>query len=157
MKKIAMVFVCLMTIVAFTSCGTNGIESDAKENMEALLKDLAKNPKSLEITNVKALFVSDSCVVLTCTTSGQNGFGGYHKSRFAYLYTIYKFNIIGTKKIDFLLRTDSDEKLETAMWEKIKTEINDNPKDSVENTIKAYTIVFGRNIETGEPIVNEFK
>ena len=90
MKKILWLIVCLMTMVfGITSCG--GIETEAKEHMEALMKNLAKNPKSLEIENVKTIFKSDSCVALRFKASGQNGFGGYNKSEYVYIYSIYDF------------------------------------------------------------------
>lgn len=155
MKKIFIAMVCLMTMIVFNSCGN--IESEAKCNMEALMKDAAKNPSTLEITDVKTVFKTDSCVVLTFKASGQNGFGGYSKSKYAYLYSIYKFNKIGTKKMHSIINISNGENIENAIWSKIKRDIEERSKDSAQATILAYNILAGENVDTNEPIINDLK
>lgn len=154
MKKLLWFIVCLMTMMTFTSCGDN-VETEAKNNMESLMKDIAKNPKSLEITNIKTIFKSDSCVVLKYKASGQNGFGGYHKSEYVYIFSVYKFNIIGVKKMHALLQIDYDgnsteDKIERKIWTKFENTINTKEVDSIQAEAVAINIILGRDVESNE-------
>lgn len=153
MKKLIMAIVCLMTMMmGFTSCGN--IESDAISNMKNYMSNVAKNPKSLEITNINTIFKSDSCVVLTFTASGQNGFGGYSKSKYAYLYSVYKFNKVGVKKFHSIMEIDGDNEMELMLWENLKNEINTKPIDSVKIRVTALNIIAGKDIETDESLLS---
>ena len=154
MKKLLWFIVCLMTMMTFTSCGDN-VETEAKNNMESLMKDIAKNPKSLEITNIKTIFKSDSCVVLKYKASGQNGFGGYHKSEYVYIFSVYKFNIIGVKKMHALLQIDYDgnsteDEIEREIWTEFENTINTKKIDSIQAEAVAINIILGRDVESNE-------
>ena len=154
MKKLLWFIVCLMTMMTFTSCGDN-VETEAKNNMESLMKDIAKNPKSLEITSIKTIFKSDSCVVLKYKASGQNGFGGYHKSEYVYIFSVYKFNIIGVKKMHALLQIDCDgnsteDEIEREIWTEFENTINTKKIDSIQAEAVAINIILGRDVESNE-------
>ena len=155
MKKVMSFIVCLMVITILSSCG-NGVEAEAKNSMEALMKSLAKNPKSLEIENVKTIFKSDSCVVLKYKACGQNGFGGYSKGEYVYIFSVYKFNKIGEKKMHALLQIDSgDEKtsLHRFIWKQLENDINTKSNDSINASITALEVLFGSDIETSKNMI----
>lgn len=156
MRKVLWLIVCLMTmVIGFASC--SNIESDAKRSMKQCMEEIAKNPRSLEISNIKTLFKNDSCVVLTYFASGQNGFGGYNKSKYAYLYTIQNFNIIGTKKVYSVLELDDDDYFETMLWGEIEKTIDTKPNDSITVEVFAINVLIGKDLETGKPVLQLFK
>ena len=154
MKKVLWLIVCLMTMMTFTSCGDN-VETEAKNNMEFLMKDIAKNPKSLEITSLKTISKSDSCVVLKYKASGQNGFGVFYKSEYVYIFSVYKFNIIGVKKMHALLQIDYDgnsieDEIEREVWTEFENTINTKKIDSIQAKAVAINIILGRDVESNE-------
>ena len=74
MKKVIFV-TCLFVAMLISSC-SNGLESAAKEQMEKTMKELAKDPSSVQISNVETKFNNDSICILHFKFSGKNGFGG---------------------------------------------------------------------------------
>lgn len=48
-------YLFFLVVVLTTSC-SNGVESDAKQQMEKTMKELAKDPSSAKISDVKTLF-----------------------------------------------------------------------------------------------------
>ena len=151
MKKVLWLIVCLMTMVVnLTSC--NDFESEAKSNMEKHMKDIAKNSKTLEISNIETVFNADSCVALKFKASGQNGFGGYSKHEYVYLYSVYNFNELGIKKIYALLNID--EELGATLWLQLKKDMEIKPCDSIKNQIIALSVLCGFDVENDERVLN---
>ena len=50
---------CLFALLLIISC-SKGLESAAKEQMEKTMKELAKDPSSIQISNVETKFNNDS-------------------------------------------------------------------------------------------------
>lgn len=78
---------CGLSIFLF-SCSS--IEKEAKNQMRKTVLELAKNPDTYKISNVKTIYKSptDSLVVLSFMGKGQNGFGGYSSGFYEYYYHI---------------------------------------------------------------------
>ncbi len=145
------IFFLLSLLLTFlTSCGKN-IESQAKEQVEKTLTELAKNPESVQISNVETIFHTDSTCVLHLVFRGQNGFGGYSRENLEYIYALQKSGDIyeGIVNLD-----DTESRVETA-----KEFYNDNIKKSkspeelekwIEGSVGIYVCLHGRKIETAE-------
>lgn len=76
----------LLALLSITSC--NGVEGEAKKQMEKSMKELALNPETIKIDEVKTKYVSDSVCVLYVRSHGQNRFGGWANSKEEYLYCL---------------------------------------------------------------------
>ena len=86
-SKIASLFICL-SLVSFYGC-SSGIEGEAKKQMEETMKELAKDPSSIQISNVETKCNNDSICILHFKFSGKNGFGGVSSSEIEYIYLIH--------------------------------------------------------------------
>ena len=53
------------------------------------MKELAKDPSSIQISNVETKFNNDSICILHFKFSGKNGFGGVSSSEIEYIYLIH--------------------------------------------------------------------
>lgn len=103
MRQYVILFLALLVL-----CSCNSFEDEAKDQMEKTMKELAKNPDTYQISNIKTLFVCDSLCILQFTTHGQNSFGGWNSSRLEYAY-YYTSEEDGSRKYHEFL-TDLDEK-----------------------------------------------
>ena len=88
MKKIALFMFCSILL---TAC-SNGVEKDAKQQMEQTMKELAKDPSSVQISDVKTMFANDSLCILHFKFSAKNGFGAMRTSLYEYVYLIHDLN-----------------------------------------------------------------
>lgn len=84
MRKFILFAICATFLCA---CSV-GIEKDATEQMEKTIRYLAKDP-DLQISDTKAVFKTDSMIVLQCLIRGKNGLGGYKRSEIEYVYGIF--------------------------------------------------------------------
>lgn len=82
MKRLIII---LSAVALLASCG-NGLEHKAKRQMRKTMLEIAKNPETFKIDNVKTVISNDSLCVLSFITRGQNGFGGYSMSSIEYVY-----------------------------------------------------------------------
>ena len=82
MNKVLLSLLCLLFLA---SC-SNGFENEAKKHMEKTVKELAKDPSSIQISNVETVFSNDSVCILHFKSSGKNGFGGVASTNFEYAY-----------------------------------------------------------------------
>ena len=80
--RLLMIGICAILLVACS----NGFEIKAKQQMEQTMKELAKDPSSLQISNVETIFSNDSICILHYKSSGKNGFGGVSSSKMEYVY-----------------------------------------------------------------------
>lgn len=64
------------------------IESKAKRQMMATIKELANNPSSVSISKFEKEFEFDSLYVAKFTMRAQNEFGGYSITDYEYIYMI---------------------------------------------------------------------
>ena len=141
MKKIkSLVLLALTTLI--WSC-SNGLESAAKQQMEETMKELAKDPSSIQITNVETMFSNDSTCILHFKFSGKNGFGGVSSDEMEYIYITYhlkgkkitKETVFKLDKKESILEIARDSYREKK-WE------NDNNKDLSDEDKKAWYIHF---------------
>lgn len=82
-------FVVLSSL--FLAC-SNGVEKNAKQQMEQTMKELAKDPSSVQISDVKTMFANDSLCILHFKFSAKNGFGAMRTSLYEYVYLIHDLN-----------------------------------------------------------------
>nr|DAY78816.1 MAG TPA: TRAF PROTEIN, TRAO PROTEIN, TRAN ADHESION, BACTERIAL SECRETION.5A [Caudoviricetes sp.] len=78
-------FLLIIASLALVSC-SSGLESKAKKQMKETILEMAKNPESVKIDNVKTIINNDSLCVLSFNARGQNSFGGYDRSNYGYYY-----------------------------------------------------------------------
>lgn len=144
-SKIASLFICL-SLVSLYGC-SSGLEGEAKKQMEETMKELAKDPSSIHISNVETKFNNDSICILHFKFSGKNGFGGVSSSEIEYVYLINTRDGNKTKweavrklddEISVLSRAKED--YQEKKWEKI-WESNKNKNLSDEDK-KAWYIYF---------------
>ena len=81
MKQILVILFFAMLMFSCTS-----FEDEAKKQMKETMIELARNSETLKITNIKTKYVCDSLCILHFFGSGQNGLGGWNKSKFEYIY-----------------------------------------------------------------------
>lgn len=82
MKKI---FLLAIFVISFVSC-SGGLESKAKKQMKKTMLEMAKNPESVKIDNIKEVISNDSLCVLRYVARGQNTFGGYTRMNCIYYF-----------------------------------------------------------------------
>ena len=87
MKKFIMALVCFMTMITFFSCGTS-FEHDAKTQLKKTVQFLAKDPSSVNISDVETVYSNDSVCILDFTFQGKNGFGLTITNKMEYVYVI---------------------------------------------------------------------
>ena len=92
MKKILYVTFLLL----LCSC-SHSLKKEAIKQMEKTVRELAKDPSSVQINNLNVLFDDDSVCVMQFTFSAKNGFGAITSSKCEYVYLIYN-DSIGTKR-----------------------------------------------------------
>lgn len=89
MKKI---FLCC-SLLLLCCCNNNlNIERLAEEQANKTVREFARNPKSVTVSDVKTIFKTDSTCVLHFTFRGQNGFGGYSRQEIEYIYYLADTN-----------------------------------------------------------------
>lgn len=144
MKKFYFILLAMiLPMIAFTAC--SDIESDAKEQMQKTIKNLAKDPDT-QISDTKAMFKTDSLIVLHCVVRGKNGFGGYTRNDMEYIYGIFKDNT----RMESLQNLDEKESI-LKTFARIYKEDHPNDKSPDSKTIEIGVTMqlafFGREIE----------
>lgn len=133
---------CLFALLLIISC-SKGLESAAKEQMEKTMKELAKDPSSIQISNVETKFNNDSICIIHFKLSGKNGFGGVSSSNIEYVYMIKSKDGVKSKW-ETIKKLDEEESIlsqarkdyEEKKWE---TDTNKNLSDDDK---KAWYIFF---------------
>lgn len=77
--------------MTFFGC-SDGLENAAKKQMEKTMRELAKDPESVKISDIKTVFLDDSLCILELKATAKNGFGGVESSRLEYMYRIRHIN-----------------------------------------------------------------
>ena len=77
----------LLILAVFCSC-SNGLQDEAKKQMEKTFKELAKDPSSVSFNNVKVMFDNDSVCIINLNFSAKNGFGAILTKEYEYVYLI---------------------------------------------------------------------
>lgn len=102
-------YLFFLVVVLTTSC-SNGVESDAKQQMEKTMKELAKDPSSAKISDVKTLFFNDSLCILHFNFSAKNGFGAMRTSLIEYVYLVQDRHSDKEIRRESVINLDKDEK-----------------------------------------------
>ena len=132
MKKILLVLfaICVMSLL---SC-SEGVEEQAKMQMEKSIKYLAKDP-DIKISDTKTIFKNDSLVVLQCVTRGLNGFGGYTRSDVEYIYRIEN----GGKREESIVNLEESESVIDISKKMQETNPSNNPNTEARDS--AYIVL----------------
>lgn len=88
MKK---VLVLAMMALVLVGCSKSA-EDYAKERAVVCMKKYARDPSSVDVSDIKTIYASDSLCVLNFTLRAKNGFGGNSVHRIEYIYGIEKEN-----------------------------------------------------------------
>ena len=103
-------FIGVLILALFTSC-SSGVESDARQQMEKTMKELAKDPTSVRITDVKTMFANDSLCILHFNFSAKNGFGVMRTNLHEYIYLVHdRHSNNETRRESVINLDDNDEK-----------------------------------------------
>ena len=90
------------------SC-SKGLENEAKLQMEKTMKELAKDPSSVQISNVDIKYSNDSICIIHAKFSGKNGFGGVGSNEIEYVYLVGTNVKTGEKtKSESVIKLDED-------------------------------------------------
>ena len=119
MKKLLFLFLSCML---FLSC-SNSVEKDAKRQMEQTMKDLAKDPSSVQITDIKTMFANDSICILHFKFSAKNGFGAMGTSMYEYVYLVMNKNSEEESRLESV--TDLEEKGKESVLEEAHRNYNE--------------------------------
>ena len=60
--------------------------------MEQTMKELAKDPSSVQISDIKTMYANDSICILHFKFSAKNSFGAMRTSMYEYVYLVKKKN-----------------------------------------------------------------
>ena len=141
-------------VVLLLLCCCNGkkdIESMAKKQAEKTMREFARNPESIVVSDMEVVFKTDSVCVLHFVQRGQNGFGGYSRGNIEYMYCIQFSGDIYECVIDL---EDKGSKYEDFKEMGMESALRSKGKlgpDDVTNWIKGsigmYTWLHGRQIE----------
>ena len=116
MRKVSFYFFALV-VSLLTACSQSGkTSSEAKTSMEAIVKELARNPESVKINNVNAIYENDSLTILRFDFTAKNGLGIESTDKMEYVYLIQ-----GEKKYEAIHEIGADSVyISTPTWEKIR-------------------------------------
>lgn len=82
--------------------------------MEAMIKELSRNPESVKIENINAIYENDSLSILRFDFTGKNGLGIESTDKMEYIYLVDN-----GKKYEAIHELDADSVyLDTPTWEK---------------------------------------
>lgn len=80
-----MMLVAMMSLM--TSCSESAkLEKAAKEQMETTFKEMARDPSSVQLSNIETVYGDDSLCILHCDFSAKNGLGAEVKDKCEYIF-----------------------------------------------------------------------
>lgn len=107
---------CLATLALLLVCACSQSEKTAREaktSMESIIKELARNPESVKIENINAIYENDSLTILRFDFTGKNGLGVESTDKMEYIYLVEN-----GKKYEAIHELDADSVyLDTPTWE----------------------------------------
>ena len=89
-------FIVFLLSMFFLGCSSD-LENTAKKQMEKTMHELAKDPESVKISDIKTVFSDDSLCILDFKVTAKNRLGGVESSMFEYVYRTRHVN--GEKEI----------------------------------------------------------
>lgn len=87
MKNTLLFSIFIVAATILVSCKSS-IERKAEKQLHNTLYSLAKNPDTYKINSSEVKYHTDSICIIHCNCSGQNGFGGYSRSTYEYIYML---------------------------------------------------------------------
>ena len=88
MKKSSIIFTALIALLMVGCSQSSKTSSEARTSMEALVKELARNPESVKIENVNTVYGNDSLSILHFDFTAKNGLGIESTEKMEYVYLI---------------------------------------------------------------------
>ena len=131
-KLFSLIFISAFLIV---SCSKSSqLEKAALKQMEETMKEIAKDPSSVQLTNIKTVYSCDSICIIHYDFAAKNGFGGVSSEKMEYIYLL---------KADSKEETDKDGKTITVKGERMPYEFfinldDDNAKSVLEIAREEY-------------------
>ena len=87
MRNLNVLGTLVLFVLALCSCNQQSkLESMAKEQMEKTFKEMAKDPKSVKLTNSATVYSDDSLCIIHVDFSGDKWFGIEVKDRYEYIF-----------------------------------------------------------------------
>lgn len=87
LKILSTTMLATMVILLVTSCSQSAkLEKAAKEQMEATFTELARDPSSVQLSNIETVYSDDSLCILHCDFSAKNGLGAEVKDKCEYIF-----------------------------------------------------------------------
>ena len=89
--NIRIIYFFLLALL-LTACESQSekLQKMAKENIQTAMHDIAKDSKSVEISDIEACFSSDSLCIMKCNVKAQNAFGANLTQECEYILLQYK-------------------------------------------------------------------
>lgn len=115
MKKLVYLLFLICTLCV--SCSqSQKVSKEATKAMELTIRDLAKNPENVKITNINTVYANDSLCILHFDFTGKNGLGNETTDKMEYLYIVNE-----GKKYEAFHELGSDSVfIDQSTWEKTK-------------------------------------
>lgn len=114
MRPLTSLMVILAVLILAACSQSQKTSSEARTSMEALVKELAKNPESVKIDNVNAVYQNDSLSILHFDFTAKNGLGMESTDKMEYIYLIQ-----GDKKYEAIHELAADSVyVDNPTWEK---------------------------------------
>lgn len=140
MKKTMILSLVLFTAL-FVSCSkASKLSNEAKETVKQTLHDLAKDPSSVQLSNVEPVFSNDSLCILHLNFTAKNGLGIESTEKIEYVYLVS-----GEKKYEAYQGLNSDSiYISASTFDKVKNgKIYENL--SYESTLYYRAAIFINN------------
>lgn len=88
MKKSAIILMSLLTIILMSCSKAGKLENEAKDAANKTFHELAKDPSSVKLSDVKATFCNDSLCILHLNFTAKNGLGIETTDKMEYIYLV---------------------------------------------------------------------
>lgn len=136
----------LSTVLLLCCCCKTDIESMAKNQVEKTMKEFARNPESIVVSNMEIVFKTDSACVMHLVLRGKNGFGGYSRDAIEYMYCVQSSGDVYECVVDLKEEGSKYEKFKE-QGEKIAPEASpDVLINWIKGNIGLYSMFHGRKI-----------
>ena len=87
MKKLLFFLLLCITMV---SCQSSKLKSEAQKQIELTLKEAARDPSSMKLSNMEVVYNDDSLCIIHVDYTGKNGLGNEISSKMEYVMLSYK-------------------------------------------------------------------
>lgn len=72
------------------SCQSSKLKSEAQKQIELTLKEAARDPSSMKLSNMEVVYNDDSLCIIHVDYTGKNGLGNEISSKMEYVMLSYK-------------------------------------------------------------------